>query len=114
MSYVQMWTKYLKSHRVKVLVLALALFSGIGLQLVAPQIVRRFIDEAAAGASIGQLTRLAAFFLGAALVNQMLGALSTYLSADVGWSATNALRLDLFGTRSVWTCVFTKTAIPAS
>ncbi len=94
--YIQMWGRYLSPYRLKVALLATTLFVGIGLQLLAPQIVRTFIDEAAAGSALGELVRLALYFLGAALANQLLAALATYLSADVGWSATNTLRLDLF------------------
>lgn len=96
MPYALLLGRYLKPHREKVALLAIFLFSSIGLQLLAPQIVRRFIDAAGTGAGLAELTRLAAFFLAAAVANQLLGALSTYLSADVGWSATNALRVDLF------------------
>ena len=96
MSYLQIWRRYLTAHWPKVALLAISLFSGIFLQLYAPQIVRTFIDAAASGAAVAELVRLALAFLAVALVNQLLAALSTYLSADVGWSATNALRTDLF------------------
>ena len=76
--------------------LGLCLFSSVGLQLFIPQIVRRFIDGAAAAAPVAELSRLAFTFLALALLNQALSASSTYLSADVGWSATNTLRADLF------------------
>src|SRR5690606_21322969 len=68
----------------------------IGLQLVAPRLVRDFIDAARDGATLAALYRTAGLFLAAALGNQLLAVLSTYLSADVGWRATNALRADLF------------------
>lgn len=97
MPYARFLGKYLKPHRGKVALLAFLLFSGMGLQLVVPQIVRTFID-AALGVNNGasDLTRLAILFLVVALLNQVASAVSTYLSANIGWSATNALRTDLF------------------
>ena len=77
-------------------VLSICLFGSVGLQLYIPQIVRRFIDLAASGGSASALSVLAFTFLGLALANQGLSVASTYLSADIGWSATNTLRADLF------------------
>ena len=83
--------------------LALLLFSSIGLQLVNPQIMRHFIDvatgtaePAASGASISAaLFRSALLFMGVALAQQIVSVLATYVSENVGWTATNALRADL-------------------
>lgn len=94
--YTQILGHYLRPYRGNVALLALFLFSSTGLQLYVPQIVRSFIDGATRGAALQALTRLAVLYLGLAVVNQLLSAASTYLSASVGWSATNALRTDLF------------------
>jgi ABC-type multidrug transport system fused ATPase/permease subunit len=66
------------------------------LQLYVPQVMRAFIDLAVQSGPAAGLTRLALTYLGLAVVNQLLSAGATYLSADVGWAATNALRADLF------------------
>lgn len=95
-SYSQMFKRYMAQYGPKVAVLAATLFGVIGLQLYAPQIIRKFIDQATAGVALAQLMPLAFAFLFVAVANQLLGALSTYLGADVGWGATNALRVDLF------------------
>ena len=97
MSYAALWKEHLRPQWPKALLLAAALLAGALLQLVAPQIVRRFIDDATAGAGLDRLIRLALLFLAAAVAKQGLGALSAYLSADVGWRATNSLRATLFG-----------------
>lgn len=76
--------------------LGVCLLTATGLQLYIPQIIRSFIDLAAVKGPAEQLTRLALTYLGFAVVNQLLSAAATYLSADVGWAATNALRADLF------------------
>jgi ABC-type multidrug transport system fused ATPase/permease subunit len=95
-SYAQFVARYLFPHARKAALLAVCLFGSVGLQLYIPQIVRRFIDLAAGGGSAAGLSVLAFTFLGLALANQALSVTSTYLSADIGWSATNTLRADLF------------------
>lgn len=94
--YVQILGRYLYPLAGRASLLALCLLVATGLQLYIPQIIRSFIDIAAARGSQAELTRLALTYLGLAIANQLLGAASTYLSADVGWSATNELRGDLY------------------
>ena len=76
------------------LMAALLLFS-IALQLLEPQILRFFIDSAAEGVAVPVLLRAALLFLAIAVSRQVMGAVATYLGADVGWSATNVIRRDL-------------------
>ena len=71
------------------------LFTSIGLELVNPQIIRYFIDEAMAGSPIDRLISAAVLFTSIAVVQQVVTVLSTYTSGRVGWTATNALRTDL-------------------
>ncbi len=75
--------------------LAILLFGSIGLQLLGPQIIRVFIDTAAAHGAQMSLVWLALLALGVALLNQGAQALTTYVGQDVGWAATNLLREDL-------------------
>lgn len=77
------------------LFLAVLLVSGIGLQLLNPQILRRFIDAAVAGREVAALIRMALLFLGVAVAGQTVSLGVTYLGETVAWKATNALRLDL-------------------
>jgi ABC-type multidrug transport system fused ATPase/permease subunit len=86
---------YLRPQWRPVLLLALLLFSQIGLQLVTPQILRLFIDTAVSSANQSTLTNAAILFLAAGLVGQLLAIAVTYLSQIVAWTATNSLRLDL-------------------
>lgn len=86
---------YLAPQKVRVSLLALALFGSIGLQLVVPLILRRFIDSAVSGGAVGVLVAAGVAYLVAGVINQVLNAVSTYLGADVGWIATNRLREDL-------------------
>jgi ATP-binding cassette, subfamily B, bacterial len=76
--------------------LGACLAGSIGLQLFIPQIIRSFIDLASARGPTSELTRLALTYLGFSILNQLLSAMSTYVSANIGWTATNALRADVF------------------
>src|SRR5690242_18419655 len=61
---------YLRPFAGRFGLLAALLFGGIGLQLLAPQLVRGFIDATAAHADQRQLLTLALLALGAAIINQ--------------------------------------------
>jgi len=94
--------RYLAPQAGAAAVLAVLLLVGIGLQLLVPQVLRRFIDTAtgvAAGTlpdgAGGALLGLAGVFLAVALGTQLLGGGATVLGAAVGWTATNLLRRDL-------------------
>lgn len=93
--YVDLFRQYVAPQWRKVVVLGLLLVTSIGLQLVAPQLLRRFIDSAIAGAELEALVRIAILFVAFALGQQVVGAVATYLGESVGWIATNALRADL-------------------
>lgn len=93
--YRELLITYLAPQWRRVVVLAVLLFGSIGLELVSPQVVRSFIDTARSGGSFDVLVRAAWLYVAAVCVGQLLGAGATYLSADVGWTATNALRSDL-------------------
>lgn len=77
--------------------LAALLLGGIGLQIIGPLVLRRFIDSVAGGAEtpLSQLFALAGVFLIAAAITQMVQIASTWLGEQVAWRATNALRRDL-------------------
>jgi ATP-binding cassette, subfamily B, bacterial len=90
--------QYLRPQGLRVLMLGLCLAGGVGLQIVAPQMTSRFIDlvsKRGAAAPMGQLLLLAALFIAATLVGQLIRLAGSYFSASVGWSAANALREDL-------------------
>ena len=75
--------------------MVVSLLGNIGLQLVNPQLLRYFIDEAQSGSPIGRLVAVAVLFTVVALVQQVFNVVATYTSGRVGWTATNALRADL-------------------
>lgn len=96
-AYLRLLATYLRPHRGRVVVLALVLTLAIGLQLVNPQLIKRFIDGAVAGEPAGELVPVAVAFMVIALAQQALAVWSTYLAEDVGWLATNQLRTELTG-----------------
>lgn len=91
----QLLSRALRPQWLRVLLLATLLLLSIGLQLLIPQILSRFIDTARAGGAAEVLARLALLFLIVALAGQLISALSVYASENVGWTATNRLREDL-------------------
>ena len=94
--YWALLNKYLRPHLGWTIGLAVLVFAGIGLQLVSPQIMRRFIDGAGdTNVPPDAVLVSALLFVGAALARQVLGLLSTYIGQRVAWQATNALREDL-------------------
>jgi ATP-binding cassette subfamily B protein len=93
--YWDLLVNYLKPQWAMSLLLAVLLFSTIGLQLINPQIMRQFIDTAKGSQPIDTLWRLALLFMGIALAQQIISVSATYISENVGWTATNALRADV-------------------
>jgi ABC-type multidrug transport system fused ATPase/permease subunit len=93
--YGALLSKYLRPQWKRVLLLGFLLLGGIALQLVNPQIVRYFIDTAAGQSDLGSLVWAALAFLGIALATQVVRVIATYVGENVGWTATNMLRVDL-------------------
>ncbi len=75
--------------------MSLFLLLGIGLQVLNPQIARRFVDATQNSTDTSNLTVLAVLFIVAALVSSGFRALAAYVSNEVAWRSTNALRADL-------------------
>jgi ATP-binding cassette subfamily B protein len=67
----------------------------VGLQLIGPQLLRALIDAARAASEPRVLLQTALFFLAAAVAQQIVAVAAAYVGADLGWTATNRLRVDL-------------------
>ena len=87
--------RYVRPQWRRALGLWVLLLGSVGLQLVNPLILRRFIDSAAEGSAVRALVVLAGLFIVVALVAQAVTVGATYLGEQVGWNATNMLRADL-------------------
>jgi ATP-binding cassette, subfamily B, bacterial len=94
-AYFRLFASYLAPYRRESIVLAVVLFGTIGLQLLNPQLIRVFIDDATAGRPISDLVPLAIAFMVIAVIHQLMLVQATYLAEKIGWSATNQLRADL-------------------
>ncbi len=90
-------TTYLRPFWQRVILLTGLLLVGIALQLFAPQVIRRFLDAAQAGETTRVLVTMGLVYLLVVVAQKALTLVNTYLSADLGWAATNRLRGDLAG-----------------
>jgi ATP-binding cassette, subfamily B, bacterial len=93
--YWQLLARYLRPQLPKVILLAVLILGSVGMTIINPQILRSFIDAARAGAPDDTLFNTALLFIGVVLIGQVFSALAAYFSEDVGWTATNLLRVDL-------------------
>ncbi|MBO0780885.1 MAG: ABC transporter ATP-binding protein [Ktedonobacteraceae bacterium] len=91
--YVSLLRTYLKPQWFKVSLLVLLLFASIGFEILNPQLLGHFIDVIQSG--MDTLVGIALLFIGLVIANQLVTALASYMSEDIGWRATNALRIDL-------------------
>lgn len=94
-SYFQLLSKYLNPQIGRVILLAVLVFASIFLKLANPQVMRTFIDGVTNEKEINALIQLAAIYLVVALITQAAVVGANYLGKNVGWTATNALRVDL-------------------
>ncbi len=95
--YADLLVTYLRPQWPRAVLLAVLILGRIGLQLVNPQIMRDFLDLAQAGGAADTLLRLAVLFIGLAATQQVVSLLATWVSENVAWLTTNALRADLAG-----------------
>lgn len=93
--YGRLLATYLGPQRSRVLLLAGLVFLTIGLQLLNPQIIRYFLDSLQRGGQLRTLFGAAAIFMAITLLQQLVLLAATYVGELVGWTATNALRVDL-------------------
>src|SRR2546425_12172670 len=85
---------YLRQQWLAVAVMSVLLLSSIGLQLLTPQIISRFIDAARAGGAPETLVRLAVLSLMVAVAGQLVSTCSAYASENVGWAESDKERED--------------------
>lgn len=94
-AYFRLFTGYLRPHRSRAVLLSAILLITIALQLVNPQLIKLFIDNAIAGDPASALVPIAVVFMVVAAIHQLLAVWSTFLAEQIGWSATNQLRAEL-------------------
>ena len=94
-AYWDLLSQHIRPQKGRFVLLSVMLFGSIGLRILAPQIMRKFIDSALAGQALQTLTITALTFIGVALIQQVIAVSVTYLGENVAWTATNALRAEL-------------------
>ena len=94
-AYADLLGRYLRPYAPRVALLALFIFSGIGLRLAYPQVVRFFIDTAREGGAHEDLMWAAGIYLAIGLGRQVVFLTGSYLGQDLGWRVTNTMRGDL-------------------
>ena len=90
--YATLLIRYLRPHWKRVVFLGVFMFTGIGLNLLNPQIVRYFIDTAQSDGAVQNLVWAGIAFLAIGIIRQGVQIVSSYLGQDVGWRATNQMR----------------------
>jgi ATP-binding cassette subfamily B protein len=93
--YWRLLDHYLRPQWLRMGLLAVILSSTVGVQVVTPLVVGRFIDQAVSGSDLRDLIVLAGLAIGLALLGQGMAVAETYVAEYVSWTATNALRADL-------------------
>ncbi len=71
------------------------LLTNTALELVNPQILRYFIDEAFSGSPIRELIFTAVLFTAVAVAHHFINTMVVYVGGQVAWTATNTLREEL-------------------
>ncbi len=94
-SYWQLLKTYLQPQKKAVALLSMLIISSIALQLINPQLVRRFLDAVETGRRLRELLITAGIFMGIAILAQIIKVAATYIGENVAWTATNTLRADL-------------------
>ncbi|MER6910217.1 ABC transporter ATP-binding protein [Streptomyces sp. NPDC000594] len=88
-------TRYLRGERRALILLALLIPLGVGLQLVAPQLLRRFVDSALTGGSTAALTGVAVWYLTSAVGQMAVVIGGDAVAVRLAWRTTNRLRAEL-------------------
>lgn len=93
--YLKMLVTYLKHQKYSVLLLGLIMGLGLGIKLLSPQVTSYFIDAVSVNKSNSVLSLIALVFVATAVTGQLLGIWERYVSENIGWVATNSLKMDL-------------------
>ncbi|MGH2478924.1 MAG: ABC transporter ATP-binding protein [Ktedonobacteraceae bacterium] len=93
--YFALLMTYLKPQWLKTCLMVLCLLTGVGLQLLNPQLIGYFINTITTHGPVSALLAAGAVYILAAVLNQGVSVAGTYFSQYVAWTATNLLRSDL-------------------
>ncbi|MGJ6965113.1 ABC transporter ATP-binding protein [Streptosporangium sp. G11] len=84
--------RHLRPGRRSAVAIAAAIAAATALPLAAPQITRRFVDDAIGGAGTRHLTLIALGYLTLAVAGQVARMVTAWLASRLAWDGTNRLR----------------------
>jgi ATP-binding cassette, subfamily B, bacterial len=84
----------LAPHRRVLVLLGIVLAAASALPLAGPQLLRRFVDDAIAGAPLAALLPLAGAYIALGLGAQVAAVGTAWVATRTAWTATNRLRVD--------------------
>lgn len=89
--------RYLRRQPLPLAVVAFTLLAGVALQLLAPLLVRRYVEQQVAGGSSdgASAALLAGGFIAVSLVAQAVAIAEAYAAQRLAWTITNTLRSDV-------------------
>jgi ATP-binding cassette subfamily B protein len=86
---------YVSRRKGPLFLLGVCILAANALRLASPLVLRAFIDAISSGSEVEALYALAGVFIAMAVATQGLAIGAAWLGQDLGWRATNELRIDL-------------------
>lgn len=93
--YIALLKKYLAREKGGLLILFFVLILNVFVETAKPRILGEFIDQVATSVPLSQIYILAGFFLLLTVGKQVIAIIIAWLTQNIGWRATNGLRIDL-------------------
>ena len=93
--YIALLKKYLAREKGGLLILFFVLILNVFVETAKPRILGEFIDQVATSVPLSQIYILAGFFLLLTVGKQIIAIIIAWLTQNIGWRATNGLRIDL-------------------
>lgn len=93
--YIALLKKYLVREKAGLATLFAVLVVNVLVETAKPRILGQFIDQVTTAVPLGNIYWLAILFLILTAVKQGIGILIAWLTQNIGWRATNGLRIDL-------------------
>lgn len=93
--YIGLLKKYLRKETGGLVLLFAILIINVLVETAKPKILGSFMDQVMGKGPLSQLYQLAVIFLLLTLAKQGIAVLIAWLTQNIGWRATNSLRMDL-------------------
>lgn len=93
--YVKLLKKYLVKEKAGLALLFAVLILNVVVETAKPRLLGEFIDQVTSSVPLSGIYQLAILFLLLTVVKQGIGIVIAWLTQNIGWRATNGLRIDL-------------------